>query len=63
MNLPSVLSLTSGYRAHIRCGEVAPMDCGLRPARAGGYHDGRERSASPLAKAKNRKSLSIPVKQ
>ena len=54
------------FRTHIKCGEVAPMDCGLRPARAGGFHDGRDRSASPLAKekdkAKNRKSFGTPAK-
>ncbi|KAF7795150.1 hypothetical protein EIP86_006298 [Pleurotus ostreatoroseus] len=51
-----------GLRAHIKCGEVAPMDCGLRPPRVNGYHESRERSASPLSKAKNRKSLSTPTK-
>lgn len=48
--------------AHIKCGEVAPMDCGLRPQRTGAYHDARDRSASPLSKVKARKSLSTPTK-
>ncbi|KAI5117275.1 hypothetical protein M0805_001005 [Coniferiporia weirii] len=40
-----------GLRAHIKCGEVAPVDCGLRPARPRvpqSYPPG-----SPLAKAKH----------
>ncbi|KAI0688497.1 kinase-like protein [Cytidiella melzeri] len=51
-----------GLRTHIKCGEVAPLDCGMRPVRAGGFHDNRDRSASPLAKAKNRKSMPTPTK-
>ena len=49
-------------RAHIKCGEVAPLDCGLRPVRNGFLLDNRARSASPLSKAKNRKSLGTPTK-
>ncbi|KAI0341253.1 kinase-like protein [Trametopsis cervina] len=51
-----------GFRAHIKCGEVAPLDCGIRPIRPGGFHDTRDRSASPLSKAKSRKPLSTPTK-
>ncbi|KAI0087607.1 kinase-like protein [Irpex rosettiformis] len=51
-----------GLRAHIKCGEVAPLDCGLRPVRTGILQGDRDRSASPLSKAKNRKSFGTPTK-
>lgn len=31
--LPLVVSHCMCFRTHIKCGEVAPMDCGIRPAR------------------------------
>ena len=37
-------------RAHVKCGEVAPMDCGLRPARP--RVPQTFLPGSPLAKAK-----------
>ncbi|GJF00384.1 kinase-like protein [Phanerochaete sordida] len=54
-----------GMRAHIKCGEVAPLDCGVRPSRAGAFADAhRARSLSPPAKDKgrHRKSLGAPAK-
>lgn len=55
-----------GMRAHIKCGEVAPLDCGARPARSGAFHDDdRARSLSPTGKdmkGKHRKSLGAPAK-
>lgn len=62
---PRVPCANSFRRAHIKCGEVAPLDCGIRPARSGAFHDDhRARSASPVAKdkAKLRKGIGAPAK-
>ncbi|KAH7882153.1 kinase-like domain-containing protein [Phlebopus sp. FC_14] len=50
-----------GLRAHVKCGEVAPRDCGIRPTR-NGHHHGLQ-SSSPLSKAQhnhNSKRASLP---
>ncbi|KAK7689175.1 hypothetical protein QCA50_007866 [Cerrena zonata] len=39
-----------GLRAHIKCAEVAPADCGLRPVRR---TIGSPAKSSPLTKARN----------
>ncbi|KAI0944485.1 hypothetical protein AcW1_002180 [Taiwanofungus camphoratus] len=46
-----------GLRAHVKCGENAPMDCGIRPTRPG-VHQTVSNPPSPLSKAKNSKSAS-----
>ncbi|CCM02112.1 uncharacterized protein FIBRA_04189 [Fibroporia radiculosa] len=52
-----------GLRAHVKCGEVAPMDCGLRPARPGPHSNHSPASSnppSPAAKAKQNGKTSSP---
>ncbi|KIJ61262.1 hypothetical protein HYDPIDRAFT_97020 [Hydnomerulius pinastri MD-312] len=39
-----------GLRAHVKCGEVAPRDCGIRPIRS--VHQHNLQSSSPLSKAR-----------
>jgi len=48
-----------GLRTHIKCGEVAPMDCGIRPIRPNAVH-----TPSPLFKLKQniRSASSFPGK-
>ncbi|OSX57946.1 hypothetical protein POSPLADRAFT_1076094 [Postia placenta MAD-698-R-SB12] len=43
-----------GLRAHVKCGENAPMDCGIRPPRPGVHHNTAPLSnpPSPATKAK-----------
>ncbi|KIJ18167.1 hypothetical protein PAXINDRAFT_167426 [Paxillus involutus ATCC 200175] len=40
-----------GLRAHVKCGEVAPRDCGVRPIRSMQQH-GQRPQASPLLKVR-----------
>ncbi|KAJ7778473.1 kinase-like domain-containing protein [Mycena metata] len=41
-----------GLRAHIKCGELAPRDCGLRPSRPGTHQSPLSVLSSPLSKVK-----------
>jgi LIM domain kinase 1 len=41
-----------GLRAHIKCGEVAPRDCGVRPSRPGTHQSPLSVLSSPLSKVK-----------
>ncbi|KAJ6542629.1 kinase-like domain-containing protein [Mycena capillaripes] len=41
-----------GLRAHIKCGELAPRDCGIRPARPGTHQSPLSVLSSPLSKVK-----------
>jgi len=41
-----------GLRAHIKCGEVAPRDCGVRPSRPGFHQFPLSVLSSPLSKVK-----------
>ncbi|KAJ7482312.1 kinase-like domain-containing protein [Mycena galericulata] len=41
-----------GLRAHIKCGEIAPKDCGLRPSRPGTHQSPLSVLSSPLSKVK-----------
>ncbi|KAJ6476194.1 kinase-like domain-containing protein [Mycena sanguinolenta] len=41
-----------GLRAHIKCGEVAPRDCGIRPSRPGTHQSPLSVLSSPLSKVK-----------
>ncbi|KAJ7073261.1 kinase-like domain-containing protein [Mycena belliarum] len=41
-----------GLRAHIKCGEQAPRDCGLRPSRPGSHQSPLHALSSPLSKVK-----------
>ncbi|KAF9228059.1 kinase-like protein [Gyrodon lividus] len=55
-----------GLRAHVKCGEVAPRDCGVRPVRSVQQHGQRPQASSPLLKARQnhnpkRPSLSAAV--
>ncbi|KAH8084921.1 kinase-like protein [Cristinia sonorae] len=51
-----------GLRAHIKCGEVAPLDCGLRPVPAPQTQGSPSKPASPLSKAKIAKRNSTPTR-
>ncbi|KAF7297184.1 TKL/LISK/LISK-DD1 protein kinase [Mycena indigotica] len=42
-----------GLRAHIKCGEVAPRDCGVRPSRPGFHQSPLSALSSPLSKVKH----------
>ncbi|KAJ7058119.1 kinase-like domain-containing protein [Mycena amicta] len=42
-----------GLRAHIKCGEIAPRDCGVRPSRPGFHQSPLSVIASPLSKVKH----------
>lgn len=47
-----------GLRTHIKCGEIAPMDCGIRPVKPNAL------ATSPLSKVKqNAKSASSSFKK
>ncbi|KAJ6619017.1 kinase-like domain-containing protein [Mycena sp. CBHHK59/15] len=41
-----------GLRAHIKCGEIAPRDCGVRPSRPGTHQSPLGALSSPLSKVK-----------
>ncbi|KAK7055173.1 TKL/LISK/LISK-DD1 protein kinase [Favolaschia claudopus] len=41
-----------GLRAHIKCGEVAPRDCGVRPSRPGTHQSPLSVLSSPLSKVR-----------
>ncbi|KAJ7141868.1 kinase-like domain-containing protein [Mycena crocata] len=41
-----------GLRAHIKCGEVAPRDCGVRPSRPGTHQSPLSALSSPLSKVR-----------
>ncbi|KAJ3514811.1 hypothetical protein NLJ89_g2149 [Agrocybe chaxingu] len=49
---PTILSL----RTHVKCGELAPRDCGLRPARPGAAQSPLN-AVSPLSKVKHSAAL------
>ncbi|THH31374.1 hypothetical protein EUX98_g2809 [Antrodiella citrinella] len=51
-----------GLRSHIKCGEVAPLDCGLRPKSVVHAQVSPLRNASPLSKNKNAKRNSTPTR-
>lgn len=51
-----------GLRAHIKCAEIAPMDCGLRPIRSRNQSSSPARSVSPLSKVKFNGNLPSPVR-
>ncbi|KAF7320919.1 TKL/LISK/LISK-DD1 protein kinase [Mycena chlorophos] len=46
-----------GLRAHIKCGEVAPRDCGVRPSRPGFHQSPLSALSSPLSKVKHNASI------
>ncbi|EGO02870.1 hypothetical protein SERLA73DRAFT_84743 [Serpula lacrymans var. lacrymans S7.3] len=48
-----------GLRTHVKCGEIAPRDCGTRHLRPGVHHS--LYSVSPLSKAKHNAKTSSPV--
>ncbi|KAJ6468963.1 TKL/LISK/LISK-DD1 protein kinase [Mycena vulgaris] len=41
-----------GLRAHIKCGEISPRDCGIRPNRPGTHQSPLSALSSPLSKVK-----------